>query len=278
MQRANSRERSTLRAWAQRMCICAITPILSSACAEPPMAGVIVVHAIDAYLIDTNGRRIGREEVGRRLRITNVIEVAGLVLRLKAVETIHRNGKAHVVLQLVEQSSVDGKNELNICNPRGDGSTWLIPVAGRWEKSGELSRNTNDATLACASGALGKCFAWGFSPWTDADRFIACTRMARADYCGDGRPHTRPGVRILFDHIASARVETRDRAGYRFEALWARDGAHCVAGTRVAKIFAMDDLMAQCPERAADSAACRGAHAFSGVPVMFANFVTDPAN
>jgi len=45
----------------------------------------------------------------------------------------------------------------------------------------------------------------GYKPWKVVNGqslwayHQACTRMMRADYCGDGRPHTREGTPIYID-------------------------------------------------------------------------------
>jgi hypothetical protein len=79
---------------------------------------------------------------------------------------------------------------------------------------------------------IAKCIDWGYAPWlTDTDVHAACTRLARADYCGDGVPWTMDGAKIdVYDSIG---VQSPPRASaMRFEAAWNRDGAVCVARTR----------------------------------------------
>ena len=50
-------------------------------------------------------------------------------------------------------------------------------------------------TLACEGGAITKCIRWGYQPWAQhsgsslKELHQACTRMARADYCGTGLGH-----------------------------------------------------------------------------------------
>lgn len=83
-------------------------------------------------------------------------------------------------------------------------------VDGRWNNDG--SWQPGGYTFACTSGVITKCArSWGYKPWK---RLVApggylvdmrplhqaCTRAARADYCGDGIPHTRDGTMIdMFD-------------------------------------------------------------------------------
>lgn len=243
--------------------------------AAPRPSQPIVVHAEDWYLIDGAGLRIGREHVGSRLRIDNVAEVRGVELTLAAIDVRAIGGQERAVLQLVERSAGAG-DATNICKPRGDGSTWVVPIAGRWTETGELRRDAGGATLACASGALAKCIEWGFAPWIDADDFTACTRMVRADYCGDGRAHTRPGIRIAFERSSDGAAHPMPPAGFRFEASWGRDGAHCVVATRVADLFSLEDVLEQCPERAAARDGCAARTSRGGRIRVLQNFVHVP--
>src|SRR5205814_7622470 len=88
-------------------------------------------------------------------------------------------------------------------------------------------------TLACETGAIGKCVQWGYRPWEArggrslAELHQACTRMARADYCGDGRSHTSENTTIdYYDELGVQSPARADRGpAHPFEAAWAPDGA-----------------------------------------------------
>lgn len=138
-------------------------------------------------------------------------------------------------------------------NPRA------LVLAGTWDASGTHHAGAGKVTFACEAGALGKCAAWGYKPWASvngrplADTHQACTRMARADYCGDGRSHTRPGT--VIDYYDSAGVAARtasaspewDPAKASFEAAWAPDGASCLSRTRDGRALAA--VLQECPGR-----------------------------
>jgi ADYC domain len=114
-------------------------------------------------------------------------------------------------------------------------------------------------TFACENGAIAKCIGWGYKPWAKkdghslADLHQACTRMARADYCGDGRSHTREDNPIdMYDGLAVLTRATEASAGWEparasFEAAWSPQGALCLARTRDGQ--AVDAVMAECPGR-----------------------------
>lgn len=108
-------------------------------------------------------------------------------------------------------------------------------------------------TLTCTSGAEGKCVRFGYKPWAKAPdgtpllaHWQACIRMVRADYCGDGEPHTRDGTLIdLYDMVGVQKDEPA--AGMEFEAAWAPYGAVCVRRVRLSEVYSLDRLRASCP-------------------------------
>ncbi|HEY0137289.1 MAG TPA: ADYC domain-containing protein [Nannocystis sp.] len=109
-------------------------------------------------------------------------------------------------------------------------------------------------TLACRGAALAKCVEWGYRPWASvqhcttngcaqvdlADHHQACTRMARADYCGDGVPHTLNNTPIdVYDRL-NPRVQAQASSGkeWKVEAEWGPDGALCVGKELRVDMFA----------------------------------------
>ncbi len=103
-------------------------------------------------------------------------------------------------------------------------------------------------TFACAGAALGKCVEAGYVPWrTVAGKSLepyhdACTRMVRADYCGDGRPGTLNGWSIdVHDDLG---VQTSDARGenWVFEAAWTTNGAACVDEYRALELVVSGDV------------------------------------
>ena len=114
-------------------------------------------------------------------------------------------------------------------------------------------------TFACRDAALAKCVEWGYRPWASvdgvslADYHQACTRAVRADYCGDGVPHTHNGVEIhVLDELGIQVVEGE----YAVEAEWGPNGAICLdpAHTRL-----------PAPEFACELPLCGEAFAFGGL-------------
>ena len=133
-----------------------------------------------------------------------------------------------------------------------------VPLQHYWnDVTGARVNDADAVTFACRGAVLAKCVEWGYRPWASATRCVngtctqvsladhhqACTRMARADYCGDGTPHTFDATPIdLYDRL-SAPVQaeaTRYVSGWAIEAEWGPNGALCVGDELRLKMF--DDL------------------------------------
>ena len=125
-----------------------------------------------------------------------------------------------------------------------------IPLANYWDQqTGDRVDDENVITFACSNAALGKCALWGYRPWATAtvcegknkkevcreislaDHHQACTRMARADYCGDGRTATVNGTLIdIWDGLEDS--QQTPFTDWPVEAEWGPDGATCLNFTR----------------------------------------------
>jgi hypothetical protein len=111
-------------------------------------------------------------------------------------------------------------------------------VPGIWDETGRRHEsvvnggNNVDTTYSCTAGVIAKCVVWGYRPWdVGADMHEACTRMARADYCGNGVPHTEEGTLIDLYDTRGIQMPVADD-GLSFEAAWNEDGAVCVRESR----------------------------------------------
>ncbi|MCA9712258.1 MAG: hypothetical protein KDK70_40855 [Myxococcales bacterium] len=124
-----------------------------------------------------------------------------------------------------------------VCKPDIDGDHWAYLVEDVLVdiSSGTITAQSGPVLVACASGALGKAITWGFSPWSDgAPASLALyqtgVRTVRADYCGDGSPHTQDGVLIqVFNELAG---QSFVAPGQSTEAVFGPDGALCVSTPR----------------------------------------------
>jgi hypothetical protein len=134
-----------------------------------------------------------------------------------------------------------------------------LALQGIWDSSGAHQAVPGQLTFACENGAIAKCIRWGYKPWEHRNGqpltalHQACTRMARADYCGDGRSHTRQDTPIdMYDRLGVLARTTEsssewDLSRASFEAAWAPDGASCLARTRDGR--ALETVIQECPGR-----------------------------
>jgi hypothetical protein len=193
----------------------------------------------------------GRTEIARAL-ITDIKSDPRMAMLLHTVyiEAFDSNGSAH-------WSPLCGFDAANRAIP-------AIALRGEWslEQSSrvggdQISDSPHRVTFACVSGALGKCAAtcsdkpycasigvptalgykrwvaprWetvdGMPVWRDyAMNHQACTRMIRADYCGDGRSWTANGTQIdVYDRALINKAEKTISATWMYEATWNENGA-----------------------------------------------------
>ena len=136
-------------------------------------------------------------------------------------------------------------------DPNGE-PVQAIPLHGYWDESqgtptgGDHFDQPDEVTFACMGYTLAKCVEIGYKPWGTTVQCAspgvckviplsyhhqACTRMLRADYCGNGMPTTRDGT--LVDVADNVGMETPEApASWLFEAEWTSEGAACVKNTR----------------------------------------------
>ncbi|MEZ4452857.1 MAG: ADYC domain-containing protein [Nannocystaceae bacterium] len=121
-----------------------------------------------------------------------------------------------------------------LCIDAEGGATEAILIGHAWDPAtGErLPDLDGTVTFACRGAALAKCIEWGYRPWAELagvslrDFHQACTRMVRADYCGDGIAHTLTGTPIhVLDTLDIQIVDPNYT--YAVEAEWGPDGAVC---------------------------------------------------
>ncbi len=228
------------------------------------VAGATCTRAADAPSIEVAGTvlqaRLADGTVRRGADLLGAVLVVAirsrtLRVRIAAVESDASDPHGEILLYDFRVLTPDGEKPL--CEPDPEGRRLGMPLAGRSDAAGMLSAvAAGEFELVCSAGAQGKCARFGYAPWRAApsgrpmrDWYNACVRMLRADYCGDGRPHTRDGTAIdVYDHIG-VQTPSADPA-MRFEAAWGPAGALCVARTRVPEIVDLDGLAHACPRLA----------------------------
>jgi ADYC domain/Pentapeptide repeats (8 copies) len=142
-----------------------------------------------------------------------------------------------------------------LCGAVNGVATEAIPLAGRWDYSqgtatgGAWIPDLLSITFGCVDRALGKCVQLGYKPWAFSGStplrgyHQACTRMLRADYCGDGRSFTVDGTAInLYDRLS---LQT-DTKSWRLEAEWKESGAQCLKSARDLRLKKLNISVPSC--------------------------------
>ena len=135
---------------------------------------------------------------------------------------------------------------------------YLIP--GQFHPDGRFKRLPDMVSFSCPGGAAAKALMWGYSPWDNVPYYQAAFRMARADYCGNGKPHTLLGTTIgfrdLYGYNKKAIHSVPEAAlsvsgTFRFEAAWSLDpnkGALCLSRWRWNALAPVDECPLQLPD------------------------------
>jgi hypothetical protein len=216
--------------------------------AGPPLRGVEYQPAVlggqqVTAVTVVGGRLVGRLADGRQVEgmdwVGALLQGRGaddspVPLRIEQVRA--HDPDVHVYTVSRGRGGETGPEWAPLCAEDLDGHLEAIPVAALWNQSnGDRLESTARFTFACRKGVVAKCITWGYRPWLDAPGAVgmtevhqACTRAARADYCGNGAPHTLEGTAIrIYDRLAPA-IRSHRYAEHDFEAGWSRFGATCL--------------------------------------------------
>ncbi|MDC0711563.1 ADYC domain-containing protein [Stigmatella sp. ncwal1] len=209
------------------------------------------------FQIETSSGRTlkSRELVGATLTVQQGEAV--LHIRIDDVFPDPKDGAQDIWLHQLSVEDPSTGAWRPLCEPDPDGKRLAFPLAGVMEDSTGTRKRTPDTvfTLTCTSGAEGKCVRFGYKPWKKTaqgidlwDHHQACTRLVRADYCGDGQGTTRNGTWIdIYDTIGIQKSEPKK--GMRFEAAWGPRGALCVNHPRIPENISLEALR-RCPQLA----------------------------
>lgn len=179
---------------------------------------------------------------------------ARLRFRIEHVELDPRDAEREVSLYTLSVRSPGAESFGPYCSPDAEGRSAAIAVRGSWDARGAFHDDPKLVTFACTNGAIAKCIRFGYKPWKQVHgqslrpQHLACVRMVRADYCGDGVAHTREGTRVdLWDEAGVQAPSVLQPGTEVFEAAWSADGAEYLSVPRWS-----DDVLeavAACPER-----------------------------
>lgn len=195
-----------------------------------------------------------REIEGQDVAGTELTVVEGgrdLKLKIAHVDLDRQDPEREIYLYTILYRDRVSEQWQNYCQPDRHNVAKAIPLSGYWDETGKHHENGR-ITFACTNGVLAKCVRFGYKPWKTVrgrslrDFHQACTRMVRADYCGNGRAHTKDGTAIdIYDRLS---IQTRTpQSGMILEAAWSPDGAVFIARTRWPESLAQ--IEKECPDR-----------------------------
>jgi len=222
--------------------LCAAMPIMataqtSSTGAQPSLA----VEGTEFVLTTADGRVLRSPDLaGATLKIRSGEGIINLAIQ--SVEEDHDAKGGRVILHHFVVQEESG-TAVELCTPDPVGRRLGFPIPD--------GRGGFD--LTCISGVIAKCLRWGYRFWQERTGgpplhalHQACTRMARADYGGDGQPTTRDGTMIdLYDRFG---IQTRELdEPMTFEAGWGVNGAVCVAHPRIPENISLEQLAERYP-------------------------------
>lgn len=225
---------------------------------------VSVCQDVGTQRIAVNGVQLNGVQIngiqGNRIALNGAdlvgVRVAGEPVVGAFVTAVMRDGSS---IALTIASGADGlfeltRDGLNVC-PNGEKGMF---VPGIWDERAARHDSETLSTFACQSGAIGKCVLWGYDPArVGAAMHQACTRMVRADYCGDGISSTRDGTKIDVFDTGGVQSSANDPT-FAFEAGWNENGATCVSRTRIGGV--VPSCFRDLPTcNSAEEAASRGA-------------------
>ena len=184
----------------------------------------------------------------------NAVDEQGrkLNFQIKDVELDPKDREKETYLYTVFYlDSADSKWK-NLCTPDAENVAKAIPLTGSWDETGKHTESRDLMTFGCTSGVLAKCVRFGYKPWKNVkgkslqDYHQACTRMTRADYCGNGKSHTREGTPIdIYDELGIHKKTPN--SGMVFEAAWSPEGATFI--NRPRWYDTLSEIRQQCPNQ-----------------------------
>lgn len=197
--------------------------------------------------VDEAGKTLKKKDFEGAILTAILDDQSTLELRIDSITP--SPGDPSILMHFVSYPTDEGW--VPLCYDGSGDPTTAIPLLGRWSYEegvpggGAKIDDPSSFTFACRDHALAKCVELGYAPWKSvnvksangkgklelslAGHHQACTRLIRADYCGDGSSHTVDGTLLnLYDGLGVQ----GDTESWSFEAEWDASGARCVSRSR----------------------------------------------
>ncbi|WP_205519470.1 ADYC domain-containing protein [Pyxidicoccus caerfyrddinensis] len=233
-----------------------IYTVLAGAASSSPLRWTLSLAASSGRYPATTKELRGTELIGAKM-LTQPAATTGL--RLEVVDAVNAmavsspedrdpwDASGDTFLYRVRYGPSYGTPTTELCAQSAGpaGWAWAVPIKGVFNSvTGNRTDSTTVFTLGCESGVIAKCYRWGYKPWLDGSStgkvtlaHHACTRMARADYCGNGTSFTQNGTPIrpwdsLTPNIIPVPPADAGVQGVTFEAGWSPIGPACLSHWR----------------------------------------------
>jgi ADYC domain/Pentapeptide repeats (8 copies) len=159
------------------------------------------------------------------------------------------------------------------------GSTTVksVPVNGTWDQrqgvtgGGGFTSSSTTFTFGCRQHAVAKCVELGYKPWKTVggtllkNHHLACVRMVRADYCGDGKSWTVDNTII---NVYDNKGVQSDTQAWTVEADWTPSGARYVTTTTHRRYLQLGSTVPSCIATKASSSTGNAGNWSSGTLIM----------
>lgn len=183
----------------------------------------------------------GVDEQGRKLKF-----------QIRDVELDPKDPEKETYLYTAFYLDTSDSKWKNLCKPDAEKVAKAIVLTGSWNDTEAYIESSQQVTFAFTNGAIAKCVRFGYKPWKNVkgkslrDYHQTCTRMVRADYCGNGKSHTRDGTLIDFYDVLDIQKPSPEKEMV-FEAAWRPNGAICINRPRWEET--LSEIRKECPER-----------------------------
>jgi hypothetical protein len=190
----------------------------------------------------------GEDLIGARMLGITTEDPIPMVIDNIIVDAPNPNLYFFSFVDVDENNDIIPNSHVPACTDENDDPVPAVLLSGAWNDAtgARTTQLTDVITIACVNGAIGKCVSWGYPPWQSQQECLgqdcsnkslddwhqACTRMVRADYCGNGAHHTESGTSInVWDNFG---IQAHGTPGseYTAEAEWTQSGARCIKKTR----------------------------------------------
>jgi ADYC domain-containing protein len=167
-----------------------------------------------------------------------------------------------------------------LCGSNGSGPILAIPILGTFNYQsgvvggGSYTPSSTLFTFGCRGAGIAKCVELGYKPWLPTpngddnpliDGLVGCTRMLRADYCGNGTSFTVNGTVINVYDRWDIQLDTE---AWPVEAEWTTGGAACIQSVTQTRAYKLLGVTPSCFPALIKGSCGNRSHFNSGSPIL----------